>query len=921
MKTLKFLFVSLILVLSFNPDALAQSRGKIRGTVIEQETGEPLPGVNVMLIGTNLGATTDIDGTYYIIGVPANEYDLKATFIGYHQVTVQGVRVKTDLTTEINIELVSTSIEMPEVTVTAQTKLVQRDITSTRKTVTKETIKDIPGLESSADVFRLQGGTFVSQVPQRIDLEGGQQLQVRDESVKDVHIRGGRGGEILFMIDGVPVNHPLYGGRSVLDLNVVAVEQIELLTGAFSAEYGQAQSGVVNITTRTGSAKMKAGLEYKTDEVGFLSNSYGTQYGSIYLGGPELLSTYVLPAIGIDLPGEFYYFFTMNAELTNTAYNNHRTRDQFSLFGLDVDGKQKNTKNMTAKLNWDMTRDIRTTFSFNGAWLDWSDFHWSWRDYPNNTPSSTRDNININAMMNHVLSQNAFYSLNLGYLGIKYKSNYFGMNPRDFWVIGSDSVYTTVKPPQVDPLTNFYNDEGVQTIWRNDETHTFTLKADFTWQFHSEHLLKAGIETQYNDINYIDIQDGAYKLSNYGEYRFNDAAQVPAPPGPFKEFGQTRWVFHVYPLIGGFYLQEKFEKEFIVLNAGIRADWVYLGKTIDGQGWRDQWERATGFNSDWDLFKMKFSPRFGISFPILEQTVIFFSYGHFNQLPELTTFYRDPYSGGFTGNPKLDYEQTILYEFGFTHQLFNHWAIDVKSYAKDISGQVGTTGLQSAGGVPVSLYDNVGYARARGLEFEVTKGYSNFTSGKVTYTVQWANGYSSSQFDDYIRSQNDFPKPIRERRLGWDIRHQIIAQVTLASPENMPMNIFGLELPDDWNLTFITNFYSGQPYTPGTTDPAEQQKLENTSTGPVTTTTDIKFQKGFNIFGTKLSFVVDVFNLFDQNNVTMNGFNVWTGEPFKYGDLESPSSKYYDWYRMVSLRNPMQYSTGRYVKMGFRWDF
>jgi outer membrane receptor protein involved in Fe transport len=98
---------------------------------------------------------------------------------------------------------------------------------------------DMPGIESTADIFRLQGGTTISS-PQSLAMADGSKLQVRDQSVKDIHVRGGRGGEILFMIDGVPVNHPIYGGRSVLDINVEAVEQIELLTGAFSAEYGQA---------------------------------------------------------------------------------------------------------------------------------------------------------------------------------------------------------------------------------------------------------------------------------------------------------------------------------------------------------------------------------------------------------------------------------------------------------------------------------------------------------------------------------------------------------------------------------------------------------------------------------------------------------------------------------------------------------
>ena len=199
---------------------------------------------------------------------------------------------------------------------------------------------------------------------------------------------------------------------------------------------------------------------------------------------------------------------------------------------------------------------------------------------------------------------------------------------------------------------------------------------------------------------------------------------------------------------------------------------------------------------------------------------------------------------------------------------YEDYAIDIKSYAKDISKQIGTTQLSAASGLPIALYDNVGYARARGLEFEFTKLYSNYTNGKITYTVQWANGYSSSAFDDYIRSTNDFPKPIRERRLNWDVRHQMILQASISSPENEdPINLFGLNIPKDWNITVLSNLSSGSPYTPGSLDPAVLQVTENQATSSLITSTDIKFIKGFKVFGTKLSITMDIFNLLDQNNV------------------------------------------------------
>ncbi|MBI4535888.1 MAG: TonB-dependent receptor, partial [Ignavibacteriae bacterium] len=724
----------------------AGNTGKIAGVIKDKQTGELLLGVNVKVSGTKLGAASDIEGRYFILQVLPGIYDLEVSSVGHHPIRIKDVKVQVDLTTTINIQLESRVIEAPIVEVTAERKMVQKDVTSTRRTVTRENMLETPAIESTNDIFKLQGGAFVSSAPQTLQLADGTQLQVRDESLKDIHVRGGRGGELLYVVDGVPVTHPIYGGRSVLELNLVDVEQVELLTGAFNAEYGQAQSGVVNITTRSGSEKFTGGIEYKADRLKFLGESYETDYASLYLGGREPLSHYILPELGVNLPGSLFYFISINGGLSNTTYNNRRNREDFSVLGIRINERQDNSGNVNGKLNWDLPGDLRLTMSYQGSWKSWSDFDWLWKNFPNNTASFGRNTHNLTMQASHFLSKSTFYNLSLGYLSVDYRGSLYNQTPADYWTItksanGSrDSIYSTVAAPALDPLTGFYDNKGFQTIYRDDLSRIYTFKGDITSQVHPEHLIKSGLELKLNDIRYVDIQDGGTKLSNYGEWlyrgRYIDTTSLPPaiPPGPFKEFGQNRWVFLVKPLIGSWYIQDKFELEMLIINAGLRMDFVDIGKTVMDAQWKKQWEAATGKAANWKRFRFKVSPRFGISFPISERTVTFFSYGHFVQLPELQYYYRDPYSGGFTGNPKLDFEQTILYEFGFTHQLADFWAIDVKSYAKDVSKYVGTTRLRAALGLPVELYDNNGYARARGLEFMLTKAYSDFTSGTLTYT-------------------------------------------------------------------------------------------------------------------------------------------------------------------------------------------
>ncbi len=903
--------------------AMAQNTGKIAGTVKDKSTGEPLVGANVAVKGTSLGASTDVEGHFFILRVAPGTHDLQISSVGYQGITYKGLRVQVDLTAEVHVKLEQTAIEVDGVTVMAEQKMVQKDVTSTRRTVSQSTIRETPGLDATTDIFKLQAGTVLTASPPTLRLADGQQLQVRDESLQDVHIRGGRGGEILYMVDGMPVTHPIYGGRSVMDLNLVDVESVELLTGAFNAEYGQAQSGVVNIITKSGGDTYKGGIEYKTDQLGVFGESYNTDYASFYIGGPEPITQTLLPALGISPITGLTFFLSGNTTLTDTEYDNKRTRSDFDLLAWSIRERQDNSLNINAKVNWDISGEHKLALSYHGSKKQWSSFEYLWKYTPDNTADYSRNNYTLNASFNHVLSKSTYYTLMAGYLDVVYNGSLGGRTPADFWRQDSTGRYIALyTSPLVDPSTGFFDPEGVQSIWRDDHTKTYTFRGDLTSQVHPAHMIKVGLDASFNSISYIDIQDGGTRLSLYGQ----GIDSIP-PPGPYPLFGQNRWVFDVRPMIASAYIQDKFELEYLVINGGVRVDYFNLGKSVMLGDWVSTWERATGLKADWSQSIFKISPRFGVSFPISENTVVFFSYGHFNQLPELQYFYRDPYGSSFTGNPNLDYEQTILYEFGFTHQLTDYWAIDIKNYGKDISKQIGTTRVYGAQGSPVDLYDNKGYGRTRGLEFEVVKDPSDYIAGRATYTLQWANGYSSSAFDDYVRSTSNFPYPIRERALEWDVRHQVIVQATLAAGPDQYPNVFGFELPDDWNLTLLYRYSSGTPYTPGqaTMNPVEAQKQENTAYGPYTSSTDLKFEKGFTIAGLRLAVTVDIFNLFDQRNVQLvrsdMGFNQWTGEPYQYGDVEKPQNNLYDYYTMLSLRDPRVFSTGRTTKLGLRIDF
>ncbi len=929
-QTARGLLTAVVLLLIGFMSVQAQDYGKIRGKIVDSETGEPLIGANVKIQGTTKGGSASQDGTYNILQVASGTHTLVASYIGYHQKTIKDVQVQSDLSTTVNIELVPTTVESPELVVTAEQGNVQKDVTSSRTSRSRVEMEQTAGVETTSDFFKMTGSAVEGMVGQNEIQIGGSNVQVRDESVSNIHVRGGRGGELLFLVDGMPVTHPIYGGRSVLNLNVSDVKNMELLTGAFNAEYGRAQSGVVKINTRSGSQKFRGTVEYKNDTFDAIGNPRERHWFNANISGPLENG---------PIPGNMYYFVSGSANFGNGNHSlSGRTRPEYSIGPLNIVGKANNSASFNAKLNYDITQKERLSFFYNGSWSESENYSYAWKNFPDHTLTNDNENHRFAIQWRHTLNDKTFYRIGLQYLGVinqsyldldKIEADFLDqannphrsrMRPSDFWVdVGTDSMRSLIQSPQSDPATGFIDGQGWQTYWQDNFNETFTINGDITSQVHPSHMMKAGFQVDYLDLNYTEIAGGGVSLSPYGRQELEGQQfpqPLPPPPGPFKFFGNNRWVFNTNPIQGSMYIQDKFELSDLIINYGVRDDWFWVGNSVLTDEYKRVWEAATGLESDWTQIKNEISPRFGISFPISEKTVMFFSYGHFSQLPELQFYYRDPYSGGLTGNPHLSYVRTIKYEFGFTHQITPRWAIDIKSYNRNISGQTNGTGLEANLGLPVSLWENKDFSRVRGIETKLKKDYSNHYSGELTYTVQWATGFSSSAFEGYVRSRNDFPRPIRESPISQDIRHQVLLSLNIVSPERDPIEIFGWETPANWNVNILSDFQGGRPYTPYTQDPVEAQKLRMSARGPFRIGTDIKFRKSFDFAGLNTTFQIEAFNIFNVQNPNHYNFNNFTGEPSKFGDFDPATKQLVSWRDMFTRLDPRQFSNGRRVQLG-----
>ena len=204
--------------------ALAQS-GKIAGTITDGGTGEPIPGVSVIIDGTTQGAVSDVDGYYVILNVRPGEYNIRASFIGYTSVVREGVRVNVDLTTEVDFQLQEETVGLDEVVVAAERPVVQRDVSASIANIDQEQIENLP-VSSVAEVISLQAG-----------FEPG------------LTVRGSGGNQVGFAVDGVAFTDPRSNNPNT-EISYTAIDEVQVQTGGFNAEYGNVRSGLINVVTK-----------------------------------------------------------------------------------------------------------------------------------------------------------------------------------------------------------------------------------------------------------------------------------------------------------------------------------------------------------------------------------------------------------------------------------------------------------------------------------------------------------------------------------------------------------------------------------------------------------------------------------------------------------------------------------------------
>lgn len=834
----------------------AGTTGSISGAVTGS-SGEPMIGASVMIEGTRLGAVTDAGGRFFILAIPPGTYTVLARMVGMTELGKEGVKVLADQTTTVDFQLGIQPAGRTVVQVTDQRSLILETVPSTIHVLDLREMSLLP-------------------VPDILDVIGRQPGVVTQGGA--LHVRGGRPGEVAFLLDGIPVNSPMTNSfASVVPLT--ALSETSIITGGMSAEYGNAMSGVVSMISRDGGPVLGGDVIVRAgdlDEIGSeeIARNYSepsendTYRGGAIdvecsLGGPEPISSELLPALGIDVPGDMTFFGTARyirsgRDLTDSrGYWENNWQNGFT-------GSMKITDRPSAS-----TRISLLGF-YNYRQSGWDEWAWSRFDQPvyiggvpylggdpdYAIPVRFQETGGVTGVVTQLLSENTYLDLRVnqnrfchwrrirsedgGYLGE-------GYSPAD-WLSG---FYPA---PRIADSLGFYHAGIHPEVWLESRSTVSNGGADVTSRLSGVLEVKAGLEGSYYDI---------YDYSVYAEAPGVTYVSLwKAWPHSAAAYAQALWRFS-----GG-----------MVMNTGLRFDMFSPNTRM--------LDLETGGVTDVPD-KYQLSPRFGITHPVTDRDVFFGTYGHYFQMPDMNEmFFGTDYglSGVYSivGNPDLQAERTTAYEVGVRHRFTDAASLAVSAFSKDITGLVRTSEYFSESYDYYFVYENDdSHATVRGLELKLLELPGSWWSGSVGYSYSIARGRYSTPAEDYQYESGGFIiSPTTDNYLDWDQRHTADAHLTLECPDGGGPDLGEIRVLGGSSLSLDWSWGSGFPFSPPAGD-SEQPDI-NTERYPWTMQTDLGAAKRIRALGAEFRAGLTIYNLFDRRNVDKifdTGYYLETGDP------------------------------------------
>jgi outer membrane receptor protein involved in Fe transport len=929
--------LTLLLLLSFVSFSAHAQKATISGKITDERTGEELIGVNVLVKGTYYGAASGMDGRYTIRDVNPGEYTLVISLIGYKKIQKTGVDIRAGQELTLDFKMEETILTMDEaVVIIGQKPLMDIEETASSRTVTAEDI-EVAVIENVTDVVAQQTGVVKS-----------------DEGI---HIRGGRAYENAFLLDGISVQDPLAGTGFGLQLSAASIQELEVITGGFNAEYGQATSGIVNVTTKDATERYTLYLAHKRDNLGFngdaLSN-WNTDITETSLGGPEPITTFLLPSMGIEVPGKLSVFGNMYAGFSDNftrltpiiregqPTGDYREVSAGQLFSSTFGGtrfapRQDNNWFWLGKVTWAFSPTMKLRYSYNQSVsinqnsqslqtnLEYVEpspgYQYEFQNILDGANTYTHNTVFHTLSWTHTVSSQTFYELKLSRFYTNLRADANGRNwteyeePKDLITFPVDYYNQDTEYVGVIPGDGFW-DTGNGFTWHDHHVVNYTFKADITSNLSERSKFKAGMDVTWGEMQVVDI----YK--------------------PWLgDLGLNNDIYKVHPAYGAMYAQDNVNFSGMILNFGLRFDWWMPGKFVDDavnnpdvvtipDDVRESYMENT-FGLFDRRFKARLSPRLGISHPISDNQTLFFSYGHFTKRPRPQFVYAklNPVSAKSTfqkfGNPDLDPETTVAYELGLRNQFTEDDVLTLTAYYKDIFDYVSTKSAKISSsrfsGGSFITYINQDYARTRGVEVEYKKRIGRWFRGTASFAYSIATGKSSSPDEGALVQRGDLEESIKENYLIWDRPLQASISASFYIPPGS--DPLGIGLLEDLNFYLRAFFQSGKRYTPqllfgydpNTGRPVYTSDRTNLygEIGDNWFYLDVNFEKHIMLAGIDLGIMVEVTNLLGNENSTI--INPVTGRAYEYGD---PTPGGYNDPLYPDLQaplNPYPYNPARYL--------
>jgi len=901
------------IILFLFPFYIFAQTGSVSGRIVDVSTSEGLIGVNVMVKGTYYGAATGIDGQYFIQGISPGTYDIEASIIGFKVLLQTGIKVRPGQTTVLDFNMEETVLTLgEEVVVLGSKPLFDVDETASVARVTSE------------DILSEQVGVTTQD--------------------NEIHIRGGRIDESMFVVDGQSVKDPLSGYSGNLFVNPEAIQELEIVTGGYNAEYGQAMSGVVNIRLKEGRDHFEGAFKYSSDNWGMdqeTINHYSTDRIEFNLGGPDPIMELLLPKLGLDLPGAFSIFvngygkmYDSNLPTASKLYP-HR---YWSIPGMEEQAQDNLIQSMAPrenndwhalyKLTWGLSPKKKLSLSYDislninqGYFMPraFSSTYYPYRyqEILDNYNTITRETRLFNVNWTHTLSTRSFYEITMGrFLTLEHSAvqdlhwteytERLDLDPINYTVVDQDGNIAITYGDE------FY-DTGFAPEWYDVSSDNYRFDVDWTYRTQDRHKIKAGIENTLTEIQVLDIDE---------------------PWAGTSGFGANYDMYNAYTTFGAFYVQDRITFEGMTVNIGMRYDYWFPGKYVEDaindpntviitDEARKKFEEET-----FDLFgykgKGRFSPRFGISHPVTDNDVLYFYYGHFSQLPTFQYVYAKLNSVSQStyqvfGNPNLNPKTTVQYELGIKHRFSEDQVLELKAYWKDMfdyeTSQTITPSNPKYAHLRFNMYFNADYARARGVEMIIKSRVFKRWYVDLNFNYSIVTGKSSSPLDNLLVQAGALnEKPLGENYMSWDKPLQFFTNIYYNHPSNWGASM-RLEFGSGRRYTRSIlgtseyedgiRYVDGTPYYVGTRDDDNPYTYISEYTpkffkmiglDDVTgySMVELKVYKTFNIAGLKYKLYLEVENVLDEE--IPRRINPFTGRGYNPGEVLP--------YSMISYADP-----------------